>query len=156
MSVTNIAMMIIMRFMPLSPPLQEISETRELWIQVIGIWETSLRLFALLEEIPFPSLQHIRSQSGLVCPVLSSPVQARHGNTGVSLAENHQDGHGLEGSTHEKKLRKLCLFRLKKSRQRGGFIVVYIYLTERQWKDRDRLYIVIKGDISWIWEILIR
>lgn len=42
--------------MPLSPALQEINETWELWIQVIGIWETSLGLFALLEEIPFPSL----------------------------------------------------------------------------------------------------
>lgn len=100
-------------------------------MQVIRMWETSLELFALLKEIPFPSLQHIRPQSTVLCPVLSSPVKERHGNMGVSLVENHHDGQGLEQRMYDKRLRKLCLFSLKKSRGREGFTAVYSYLTER-------------------------
>jgi len=107
-------------------------------MQVIRMWKTSLRPFALLKEIPFSSLQHVRPQSGVPCPVLRSPVQERHGSTGVSLFENHQDGQGLEQRTYEKRLRKLCLFSLK---QAEGRFDCCVQLPNRHRKDEDNLCI---------------
>ncbi|RMC16149.1 hypothetical protein DUI87_08363 [Hirundo rustica rustica] len=79
---------------------------------------------------------------GVLCPVLDSSVQGRHGPPGAGPVEVQWRAtkmvKGLEHLSYEKKLRELDLLNLKKRQSGVHFISVYQYLKGRsdvpQWQ----------------------
>lgn len=55
-----------------------------------------------------------RLRSGALCPVLGSPVQKRHWDTGASPAEGHQEGGGSGARGVWREVRVLGLHCLRK------------------------------------------